>query len=190
MRTAYADLTSVGKMSLNVFHTLVFSLAANESMIATTTSKPVTKSSKSFLQQPVVSRSLVQKKNATRLVRRQIGYGGASAGIGSQLQGISSGYGYGYNNGKHLVCKTFFIRAVLGLEFLLFVFLFLVFVICSVIYSTYSNYVTRETILGFDSFRNDWTQNHSSNTFLHVLSVHWLFSDRRIFWLHSMEIHD
>ena len=154
MRATYADLISVGKVSLSVFHMLVFFLAANESMTATTTSKPVTKSNKSFLQKPLVSRSLVQKKNATRLVRRQIGYGGASAGIGSQLQGISSGYGYGYNNGKHLVCNAFFIRTLLGLEFLFFVFLFLEFVVCGVIYCTYSNYVMRESILGFGSFLN------------------------------------
>ncbi|OQV20821.1 hypothetical protein BV898_05167 [Hypsibius exemplaris] len=41
--------------------------------------------------------SKVKKPSALRAAR-QIGYGAQGSSLGSQLQGISSGYGYGYNN--------------------------------------------------------------------------------------------
>ena len=39
------------------------------------------------------------KAHAGRRVVRQIGLGSMGSALGSRLQGISSGYGYGYNNG-------------------------------------------------------------------------------------------
>lgn len=36
----------------------------------------------------------------TLRAKRQIGYGALGSGLAAGLSGISSGYGYGYNNGK------------------------------------------------------------------------------------------